>query len=110
MGLVLLFNPLMWACINGSSDIFFPTARITHDEMFRAGCNIQAKVDSSIDCAKIDEKFLLRDFINSQLRAKNYCSCQQGPEECTTFCSKYLSLDECIGLCAGSCGLPYPRK
>ena len=97
-------------CVNGASDLFLSSAQIIHDEMFLAGCNIKSKYDSTIDCLKIDKKYLIRNFINSQLRNKNYCSCTRGPLECADYCSKILPKEECTGLCSGNCDLPYPSK
>ncbi len=97
-------------CVNGAADLFDPVGRAVHDRMSQARCDIQAGLDSSIDCSRVDQNFLLRDFISTELRKKNYCNCRQGPAECAVFCSKSLPSDECRGLCAGNCGLQYPRK
>lgn len=97
-------------CVNGASDLFNPASRITYNEMTRAGCNIESRLGKPVDCSKIDDKFLIRNFIVSHLREKNYCNCRQGPSECVSFCSKFLLLEECAGICTGNCGAQYPRK
>lgn len=97
-------------CIKGASDLFDPVAQAIYNQMTRALCNIRSSIDPELVCLKIDENFLLRNLIVSQLKDKNYCSCGIGPKECVTFCSKYLMLDECRAICGGSCGPLFPQK
>jgi len=98
------------SCIKGAADLFDRTSKTIYDEMTKAGCRIQSDVGFSVDCSKIDNYFLLRGFILSKTRERNYCNCKAGPIECVNYCSKILQVEECQALCSGNCSISYPAK
>lgn len=84
--------------------------QILFNSFASATCGFASINNAAINCSKIDDRFLLRNYIASRVREKNYCNCQVGPNACISFCSKVLQSEECSTLCSGSCGIVYPQK
>lgn len=85
--------------------------QIVFNSFTSSTCGVVSKIkNSAVDCSKIDDRFLLRNYIASRVREKNYCNCQVGPTACISFCSRVLQSEECSTLCSGSCGIVYPQK
>lgn len=96
-------------CISDMDDFLHPARRVVYDEMIRTGCSLTARFDSSLDCSKITDTFLLRAYIVQETRKRNYCSCSTGPLDCTKHCSQSLPKEDCAAICSGNCSA-YPRK